>query len=161
MHMFSDDRGHSAMSLLDHVVSLPGQFNASTMYAGAVKAWHRHALQDDYWIPLSGDLKIGLFNDSDSESMLTVELRLAGVIPDDETITRMTLAPGRGMAVHLGEHRPGVLHIPAGVWHGGVAIGGRDALLLYHVTRKYDPANPDEERADWDRFDFDWGTEYK
>ncbi len=159
MHVFSDDRGHSAMSLLDHVGSLPGQFNASTMYAGAVKAWHRHALQDDYWIPLSGNMKIGLYNSNDSE--MTAELRLAGALPDSETVIDIVLPADSGKAVYLGESRPGVLHIPAGLWHGGVAVGGRDALLLYHVTRKYDARNPDEERADWDHFGFDWGTEYK
>jgi len=159
MHVFSDDRGHSAMSILDHVDSLPGQFNASTMYAGAVKAWHRHALQDDYWTPLSGDLKIGLFN-SEGSPMQT-HVRLASTVPGGEEIVTITLAPNSGKAVHLGEHGPGVLYIPAGMWHGGVAVGGRDALLLYHTTRKYDPAKPDEERADWDRFEFDWGTEYK
>ena len=159
MHVFSDDRGCSAMSLLDHVESLPGQFNASTMYAGAVKAWHRHALQDDYWIPLSGDLKIGLFNTMDQT--LTTELRLAGAKSGGETVVEIVLPQGCGKAVYLGEHRPGVLYIPAGMWHGGVAVGGRDALLLYHVTRKYDPSQPDEERAAWDRFAFDWGIEYK
>lgn len=159
MHVFSDDRGRSAMSILDHVGELPGQFNASTMYAGAVKAWHRHALQDDYWIPLSGDMKIGLFNSEDSQ--MTAELRLASGTPNGEAIVKIALPADTGKAVYLGEHRPGVLHIPAGIWHGGVAIGGRDALLLYHVTRKYDPLKPDEERAAWDRFEFDWGTEYK
>lgn len=156
--MFSDDRGHSTMSLLDHV-DLPGQFNASTMYAGAVKAWHRHALQDDYWIPLSGDLKIGLFNTA--ESPMTTELRLANIKPDGEAIIEIVLPPHEGKSVYLGEHRAGVLYIPAGMWHGGVAVGGKDALLLYHVTRKYDPSNPDEERIAWDSFDFDWGTEHK
>lgn len=158
MHVFSDDRGRSAMSILDHVGSLPGQFNACTMYAGAVKAWHRHALQDDYWIPLSGDLKIGLFNTTNST--MTTELRLAGADAGGETVVEIVLPQYCGKAVYLGEHRPGVLRIPAGMWHGGVAVGG-DALQLYHVTRKYDPANPDEEREDWDCFEFNWGTEYK
>jgi len=159
MHVFSDDRGRSTMSLLDHVDGLSGQFNASTMYAGAVKAWHRHALQDDYWIPLSGDMKIGLFNSEDSQ--MVTELRLASGTPDGEAIVKIVLPGGTGKAVYLGEHRPGVLHIPAGMWHGGIAIGGKDALLLYHVTKKYDPTNPDEERIAWDHFDFDWGTEHK
>ncbi len=159
MHMFSDDRGWSAMSILDHVESLPGQFNASTMYAGAVKAWHRHALQDDHWVPLSGDMKIGLFNTDDLT--MTAELRLADAEPGGEAVVNIEIPQYCGKSVYLGEHRPGVLRIPAGIWHGGVAVGGRDALLLYHVTKKYDPSNPDEEREDWDCFDFDWGTEFK
>jgi len=92
---------------------------------------------------------------------MQTHVRLASTVPGGEEIVTITLAPNSGKAVHLGEHGPGVLYIPAGMWHGGVAVGGRDALLLYHTTRKYDPAKPDEERADWDRFEFDWGTEYK
>ena len=103
------------MSILDHVEDLPGQFNASTMYAGAVKAWHRHALQDDYWIPLSGDMKIGLFNSEDSQ--MTTELRVASGAPNDEAVVKIILPANSGKAIYLGEHRPGVLHIPAGMWH--------------------------------------------
>jgi dTDP-4-dehydrorhamnose 3,5-epimerase len=159
MHSYADDRGFSLMSIFDHLAELPGQFNASTMYAGAVKAWHRHAKQDDYWTVLRGDLKIGLFNSEDAP--LSATLRLAGPRPAQDAPQTITLEPSSGRAIHLGEHRPGVLHIPAGIWHGGVAVGGRDALLLYYVTRKYDPAQPDEERAAWDAFSFHWGVEYK
>lgn len=159
MHTFSDDRGRSTMSIFNHVAALGDtQFNASTMYAGAVKAWHRHFRQDDYWCVLSGELKIGLFN-TEAEP-LTAHLRIATDAPGGETLRTVSVAPGRGEAVYLGEHRAGVLHIPARMWHGGVAVGG-DALLLYCVTRKYDPASPDEERKAWNAFEFDWGIEFK
>jgi len=36
MHTYCDDRGRSIMSVFDHVPELPGQFNVSTMFAGAV-----------------------------------------------------------------------------------------------------------------------------
>jgi dTDP-4-dehydrorhamnose 3,5-epimerase len=159
MHTYADDRGRSVMSLLDHLGEIPGQFNASTMYAGAVKAWHRHAKQEDHWMVLKGDLKIGLFN-TEAEP-LTAALRLAGPVPGAETERAIELPPKSGRAVYLGEHRSGVLRIPVGVWHGGVAVGGEDALLLYYVTRKYNPQDPDEERAAWDAFDFSWSTEFK
>jgi dTDP-4-dehydrorhamnose 3,5-epimerase-like enzyme len=61
----------------------------------------------------------------------------------------------------LGEHRAGILHIPATLWHGGVAVGGRDATLLYYVTRRYDAQHPDEERRAWDAFPFHWEPERK
>jgi len=156
MHTFSDDRGWSFMSIFDHVPALgAAQFNASMMYAGAIKAWHRHAKQDDYWVVLCGDLKIGLFNTE--RSPRTAQLRFAGAA-EDKTLV---IGPGAGKVVHLGEHSPGILHIPAGVWHGGVAVGGRSAMLLYYVTRKYVPSNPDEERRPWDEFDFDWSVDFK
>lgn len=159
MHTYADDRGRSVMSLLDHVGELPGQFNASVMYAGAVKAWHRHARQDDHWMVLSGALKIGLFNSE--ERVMTATLRLAGPTPGADKVATVEIGPNQGRPIFLSEHRPGVLHIPAGLWHGGVAVGGREALLLYYVTQKYDPQRPDEERAAWDAFAFDWGTEHK
>ncbi len=159
MHTYADDRGRSIMSLFDHLPELPGQFNASVMYAGAVKAWHRHARQDDHWCVLAGSLKIGLFN---TESpALTAELRLAGPVPGADQVRQLRIESGSGQAVYLGEHRAGVLRIPAGLWHGGVAVGGRDALLLYHVTRKYDPQDPDEQRKGWNELPFDWGVEFK
>ena len=159
MHSFADDRGFSLMSILDHVPDLPGQVNVSVMYAGVVKAWHRHALQDDHWAVLRGDLKIGLFNST--ERTLTAELRLAGSAPGSERAAVIEIGPQSGQAVYLGEHRPGVLRIPAGLWHGGVAVGGQAAVLLYYVTRKYDPQRPDEERANWDGFPFSWASEFK
>ena len=159
MHTYSDDRGFSLMFVFDHVNELPGQFNVSTMYAGAVKAWHRHARQDDHWVVVAGDLKIGLFNTDGTP--ITAELRLAGPAPDAETVRPLEIAPNTGLAVHLGEHRPGALRIPVGLWHGGVAIGGRDAILLYHVTRKYDPRNPDEERKAWNELPFSWALEFR
>jgi dTDP-4-dehydrorhamnose 3,5-epimerase len=159
MHCYGDDRGRSFMSVLDHLAELPGQVNASVMYAGAVKAWHRHARQDDHWVVLAGDLKVGLFNTG--QSALVAELRLAGSLPAAERVVPVEVAPGQGKAVYLGEHQPGALRIPIGLWHGGVAVGGRDALLLYYVTRKYNPQQPDEERASWDKFPFPWTVEFK
>lgn len=157
MHTFSDDRGRSFMSIFDHL-EFTGQFNASVMYKGAVKAWHRHVNQDDHWVVMSGDLKIGLYNSTNEP--ITAELSLATTIPNQEWDVPLVIEPDSGKAVFLGEHQPGILRIPAGLWHGGVAVGA-DALLLYYVTRKYDPANPDEERAAWDSFEnFKWGVEH-
>jgi dTDP-4-dehydrorhamnose 3,5-epimerase len=160
MHTFCDDRGRSAMSIFDHLPMLgDAQFNASTMYAGAVKAWHRHFRQDDHWCVLAGNMKIGLFNSELDRIVATV--RLAGGAPGGERVKEIVVGPQRGATVYLGEHQQGVLHIPASLWHGGVAVGQRDALLLYCVTRKYNPDDPDEERAGWDAFDFNWGVEFK
>ena len=159
MHIHSDDRGFSLMSVFDHLEELPGQFNVSLMYAGVVKAWHRHARQDDHWVVVAGDLKIGLFNTN--ATPVVAELRLAGAEPGAGHVRALEIQPERGLALHLGEHRPGALKIPAGLWHGGVAVGGRDAILLYHVTRKYDPQNPDEERKAWNDLPFTWAMEFK
>lgn len=159
MHTYSDDRGWSLMSVFDHLSEIPGQMNATVMYGGVVKAWHRHGRQDDHWTVLTGNLKVGLFNTE--AGVLTAELRLAGPVPNEERVVSVEVPVGAGRAVYLGEQRPGVLRIPVGLWHGGVALGGRDALLLYYVTRRYDARQPDEERAPWNKFDFSWGAEFR
>lgn len=159
MHTYTDDRGHSFMSIFDHLSEFAGQFNASTMLPGAVKAWHRHALQDDHWVVLKGHLKIGLFNTE--ATPLSAHVRLATPTPNGDQSTTVIVAPNSGKAVFLGERRAGILHIPAGLWHGGVAFGEDPALLLYYVTRRYDPARPDEERKPWDAFNFEWTTEHR
>lgn len=159
MHCYSDDRGASLMSVFDHLPEIPGQVNASSMYPGVVKAWHRHRKQDDHWVVLHGMLKIGLFNTGDS--VARAELRLAGRRLGDELVETLEIAAGAGRAVFLGERAMGSLRIPAGLWHGAVAVGGRPAMLLYYVTRRYDPQDPDEERADWDAFDFSWKAEQR
>jgi dTDP-4-dehydrorhamnose 3,5-epimerase len=158
MHVYSDDRGFSVMSVLDHVPGIPGQVNTSILYAGAVKAWHRHALQDDLWTVPFGNLKIGLFN-TESES-LAAELRLAGSVPGAHRDVPIEVPPNSGRAIFLGEHRPGVLRIPTRLWHGCCAVGGRNAVLVYYVTRRYDPAQPDEERMEWNKFPFRWEPEF-
>ena len=159
MHTYADDRGYSLMSVFDHLGEVPGQVNASHMYPGVVKAWHRHASQEDHWTVLAGMLKIGLFN-SEAEP-LWAELRLARPVPGQDEPARVEVPPQTGRTVFLGEHRPGVLRIPSRLWHGGVAIGGKSALLLYYVTRKYDPRNPDEERVAWNQFPFSWQAEFR
>jgi dTDP-4-dehydrorhamnose 3,5-epimerase len=159
MHTYSDDRGRSLLSVFDHLSDIPGQINTSLMYAGAVKAWHRHARQEDHWAVLAGNLKVGLYNTE--AAALRAELRLATSVPNEERVVPIEVPAGTGQAVYLGEHRPGVLRIPTGLWHGGVAVGGRDAVLLYYVTRRYDAQNPDEERETWDHFPFNWRIEFR
>jgi len=160
MHTFCDDRGRSAMSIFDHIAALGNaQFNASTMYSGAVKAWHRHFKQDDHWCVLTGNITIGLINTE--RDPIAATLRVATSVPNHESVKQIEVGGNSGVAVYLGEHQQGVLHIPARLWHGGVAVGGKDAILLYYVTRKYDPTDPDEQRESWDAFDFDWSVEFK
>lgn len=159
MHTFYDDRGRSLMSTFDHLAEIPGQINISHMYAGAVKAWHRHARQLDHWVVIAGNLKIGLFNTEDHP--ITAELRSATIVPGEEIVRPIEVQPQSGRAVYLGEHAMGALTIPIGLWHGGVAVGGADAKLLYYVTQRYNPQAPDEERAAWDAFDFSWDVTFK
>ena len=130
---FADDRGWSLMNLLTGVLTPPGQINFSVMYPQVIKAWHRHQKQTDFWLVVTGHLKVGVHRESDGKSWLAV----------------------------LGEKRPGVLIIPPTLWHGGATVGVEPAGLLYYVTHAYDPKAPDEERRAYDSIqDFPWGTRH-
>jgi dTDP-4-dehydrorhamnose 3,5-epimerase len=127
--LFADDRGWSLMNQMQGVLRADGQINFSVQYPGVIKAWHRHRLQTDIWICLSGHIKAGVFRDDDRAAWLIV----------------------------MGEKRPGALVIPPPLWHGAATVGHTPASLLYYVTRQYNPAAPDEERRPHDSVEgFPW-----
>jgi len=131
--IFSDDRGWSMMNLLAGALSHEGQINYSLQYPGAVKAWHFHERQTDFWTCVQGNLKAGVHRPSDGATWLQV----------------------------MGERRPGVLIIPPTLWHGATAVGAAPAGLLYYMDRLFDRGNPDEGREPWDALpDFPWGIRH-
>jgi len=107
------------------------QINFSILHPGIVKAWHRHKFQDDYFCILNGMAQVGTF-----DAMSDGDLLVAS-------------SPQK---FFIGEHNPGIVHIPAGEWHGLTAIGDKPCGLLYLVTKRYDSNIPDEERAPHDMF---------
>lgn len=116
--LFTDDRGWSMMNQMQGVMGPQGQINFSVQYPGVVKAWHRHALQTDFWICLQGHIKVGVYRETDNVAWLLV----------------------------IGEKRPGVMVIPPPLWHGAATCGDTPAGLLYYVTHAYNAAKPDEDR---------------
>jgi len=98
------------------------QANLSISYPGIIRAWHRHLRgQIDYFICLSGAIKICAYDDESKEL--------------DEIIS-------------TGEE-PKIVRVPGHYWHGFKVIGDKTAWLLYFVNRLYDYQNPDEERRPW------------
>ena len=111
-----------------------GQVNVSVQHPGVVKAWHRHAKQTDFWVAISGHLKVGVWRQDD-------HVAWAGV---------------------TGDRRPGIVVIPPPLWHGAATVGPDSATLLYYVTQAYDPADPDEERRTPDSVSgFPWHVEHR
>jgi len=130
---FTDDRGWSLMNLLGGVMGEQGQFNYSQQYPGVIKAWHRHERQTDFWCCVTGHLKAGVYRERDGQAWLAV----------------------------MGEKKPGVLIIPPPLWHGAACVGPTSAGLLYYVTQRYDPAQPDEYRRPYDSVEgFPWQTRH-
>ncbi|MGI9014870.1 MAG: dTDP-4-dehydrorhamnose 3,5-epimerase family protein [Phycisphaerales bacterium] len=131
---YCDDRGWSLMNLFHRVLSSDGQINFSCQYPGVIKAWHRHKFQTDFWLCLTGHLKVGVYRESDHTAWRVV----------------------------IGEKNPGILVIPPTLWHGAATVGASAAGLLYYVTHAYNPADPDEERRNWESvIGFTWETEFK
>lgn len=141
--IFADDRGWSLMNQMQGILSATGQINVSLQYPGVVKAWHRHALQTDFWLCVRGDLKVGVH-------------RPKGLRSNDVELDECA------WSAVIGEHRPAVVLIPPGLWHGAATVGHEPASLLYYVTHAYNPERPDEERRPhnepaW----FEWGVVFR
>lgn len=133
----SDDRGYFREILRDDDALLAcfGQTSITKTYPGVIKAFHWHADQDDLWYVADGMARVVLHDiRADSPSFKTTQV------------------------IYAGEDNPVLIYIPTGVAHGYQVLGNKPVLLFYHVTRSYDPKNPDEERISWDdpEIAFDW-----
>tara|TARA_R110000824_G_scaffold63133_3_gene166373 strand:+ start:1571 stop:1996 length:426 start_codon:yes stop_codon:yes gene_type:complete len=115
---FADSRGWSLNDIYGRFDGYPYQVNYSILYPGIIKAWHRHKHQDDYFCILKGMAQVGIYSDQEGPEKF-----------------------------FIGEHNPSVVHVNAGEWHGLTAVGNEPCGLLYLVTKKFNPAEPDEERA--------------
>lgn len=132
--VYADDRGWSMMNQMQGVMGPQGQINYSVQFPGVVKAWHRHALQTDFWLVLMGHLKVGVYRERDQKAWSIV----------------------------MGERKAGVLIIPPPLWHGATAVGADPAGLLYYVTHAYNAAKPDEDRRAHDCFPgFPWAVQHR
>jgi dTDP-4-dehydrorhamnose 3,5-epimerase len=125
MRAFKDDRGRAYNDVFPAIGV--GDVNVGILYPGTIKAFHRHQRQDDHWFCAVGHLRAVLWGDGESH-------------PQDQGLRVVYLSEGD------------YLHIPARVWHGVQNVGSGEGVLLYHITNKYDPTNPDEDRAEWNAF---------
>ncbi len=134
-----DDRGY-LMEILrddDELFIRFGQVYISACFPGVVKAWHCHRKQWDNFCVISGNAKIGLYDDR----------------PDSPTF-------GEVDSIVIGELNPVLVQIPPMVWHGMAALGGQTAILLNIPTEHYDYDEPDElRRPPFDpEIPFEWFT---
>lgn len=144
--MFKDARGQAVYNVFPGIPE--GQINVSTTYPGVIRAFHRHWYQEDNWFIISGQFEIVL---------ATVEA-VEGKFPTIHGDIARTKNVQKVEVKYLG---PGEsINIPKLVWHGFRILGTEPGTLLYWVTNKFDPNNPDEERAPFDKF-YSWTTEYK
>jgi dTDP-4-dehydrorhamnose 3,5-epimerase len=102
-----------------------GQVYLSTVYPGVVKAWHYHRIQEDRFTCIRGMVKAVLYDDREGSAT-------------------------RGMLneFYVGEYRPALIVIPAGVFHGWKCISEYEAYVINVPSAPYNRSDPDEYRSD-------------
>jgi dTDP-4-dehydrorhamnose 3,5-epimerase len=134
-----DERGSVFHMLRDDspVFERFGEIYFSTVYPGAIKAWHLHReMTLNYAVPV-GMIKLVCYDDREGST------------------TR-----GNLVELHVGELNYVLVTIPAQVWNGFKGEGTGTALVANCSTVHH---SPDEiERLDpfTDRFGYDWGLKH-
>ncbi len=127
---YDDDRGRRFADIFGTVT---GDINITYAYPGVVTAWHAHQRQYDEWFVIKGALKVGL------------------AVPKAD-------GGFEGLFVSLSEWDGKLLRIPPGTLHGWRNHTNEVAILMYHISEKYNPEAPDELRYTLDQVGLDWGT---
>ncbi|OGX42692.1 MAG: dTDP-4-dehydrorhamnose 3,5-epimerase [Omnitrophica WOR_2 bacterium RIFCSPLOWO2_02_FULL_45_28] len=127
LKLLTDERGR-LMELLrrdDGIFSRFGQVYFTTAYPNAVKAWHYHKKQDDYFACVKGAMRLALY-DARTESKTYKQIN----------------------EFKLGLHNPLLVKIPRNVYHGFKCISADEAMVINVPTAPYNYRKPDEYRLD-------------
>jgi dTDP-4-dehydrorhamnose 3,5-epimerase len=142
--LWADDRGYF-MELLRMGQGMAAGYPAATTqvsaaltYPGAIKAFHFHLHQTDYWTVTLGMLQVAL-----------VDLR-----KDSKTF-------GARNTLYLGVLRPWRLLIPPGVGHGYKVVGTTPAMLVYVTDRFYNPKDEGRIPHNEAGINYDWELQHK
>ena len=122
LRVFEDERGWFAEIRRESLLpQVTLQTNISFSRRGVIRGLHYHERgQDDLFACLTGTARV--------------------VVLDRETDETWSL--------DIGEENPVAVYVPGRHAHGFEAL--TDLLFCYHVTREYDPAEPDELGIPWD-----------
>ena len=135
----SDDRGYFREILRDddELLRRFGQTSITKSYPGVIKAFHWHQDQDDLWYVADGMARVVLYDRRDGSP-----------------------TKGETQVIYAGEDNPVLIYIPTGVAHGYQVLGNKPVVMFYHVTKSYNPAEPDEMRIPFDdpEIGFDWSV---
>ncbi len=137
LRVIPDSRGR-LMEILrcdDEAFTAFGQVYITTTLPDVVKAWHFHKRQTDNFACVQGTIQVALFD----------------ARPDSPTY-------GEINEFFIGVHKPILISVPPGVYHGWKCVGLEEAIIVNIPTKPYDYKNPDEERLDWNdtSIPYDW-----
>jgi dTDP-4-dehydrorhamnose 3,5-epimerase len=132
-----DDRGR-LMEIFradDPLFESFGQVYVTTTYPGVVKAWHLHKAQTDNMCALTGMFRVALYDARDGSP-----------------------TQGSLQEVYMGVHRPVLLRIPPGVYHGWLCVSEEEGIVINVPDRPYDRERPDEYRLPphTEEIPYDW-----
>jgi dTDP-4-dehydrorhamnose 3,5-epimerase len=121
LRRFEDERGWFCEIRRDGQLPRPTiQTNVSFSRKGVIRGLHYHERgQDDLFVCLQGTARV--------------------VVLDR--------ASGASFSLDIGDQNPVAVWVPGQHAHGFEAL--TDVLFCYHVTREYDPADPDEQGIPW------------
>ena len=162
-----DDRGTRYCDIFPEIEK--GDINVTIVEPGAAALWHRHMYQDDYQFVIKGSLKVGVcnapymgaddlenFGMSEKDSSFVYEQREDLLNNWKELQSTASNQNLKDWPIDEGKvewHYPseknakdGPLFIPRFLWHGCYNYTNEPAILIYHVTNKYD--STDEDRLD-------------
>lgn len=124
----SDDRGYLFEVLRndDDQYKEFGQAYINYTEPGVIKGFHKHKLNEDNFVCLSGRIRLVILDER------TEEFR----------------------EFYLGPENLILVHIPAGLHHGWQALGNERACVLNVSSQAYDRNNPDEVRVPPTHFDY-------
>jgi len=122
LRRFEDERGWLMELRRESLLPKPTrQTNVSWSRRGVIRGLHYHERgQDDLFVCLEGMIRV--------------------VVLDRES--------GQTFTEDIGDDNHVALYVPGRNGHGFEAL--TDALVCYHVTEEYDPADPDEHEIPWD-----------
>lgn len=137
LRVIPDERGR-LMEILrvdDDVFERFGQVYVTTTYPGVVKAWHMHKLQTDHMAAVLGMFKLALYD-----------------------ARRGSSTQGTLQELYMGIHRPVMVRIPPGVYHGWMCVSEEEGMVVNIPDLPYDRERPDEFRlpADTLEIPYDW-----
>ena len=112
-----------------------GQVYCTTVHEGVVKGWHYHKKQMDNFVCVSGMIKLVAYDTR----------------PRSPT-------KGRLNEFFLGVHRPLLVQIPPGVYHGFKGLSHPEAIVINIPNEPYHHRHPDEYRLDphTNEIPYDW-----
>ncbi|MBI4240680.1 MAG: dTDP-4-dehydrorhamnose 3,5-epimerase family protein [Candidatus Rokubacteria bacterium] len=135
-----DDRGYLVEILRKadpHFQQFGQVYLVGDLIKGTIKAWHKHRQMWEWFFVSHGSAKFALYDDREDS-------------PTHKEINTFV----------LGERNQGLLVVPPGVYHGHMALTD-DVQLVAVSSEVYNREHPDEVRAPYDSFGYQWDVRWR